>query len=136
MPKIAIIDDDSDIVEALTMLLSAKGYSVVSAANIPEAIKVVDGEKPDLILLDLMLPKINGFEVLNQLKQNEKTKNIPIIIVSAKILSKEEELIKVEIERLFNKGMFTRDELVNEIIRVLDRNNDSLPKKELESNCL
>ncbi|OGU15766.1 MAG: response regulator receiver protein [Ignavibacteria bacterium GWB2_35_12] len=82
MPKIAIIDDDSDIVEALTMLLSAKGYSVVSAANIPEAIKVVDGEKPDLILLDVMMDEPDdGFYLANKFKQKGVT--IPIIMLTS-----------------------------------------------------
>jgi DNA-binding response OmpR family regulator len=82
MPKIAIIDDDADIVEALTMLLTAKGYSVVSAANIPEAITVVDGEKPDLILLDVMMDEPDdGFYLANKFKQ--KGVKTPIIMLTS-----------------------------------------------------
>lgn len=82
MPKIAIIDDDSDIVEALTMLLTTKGYIVVSAANITEAIKVVDEEKPDLILLDVMMDEPDdGFYLANKFKQ--KGVKTPIIMLTS-----------------------------------------------------
>ncbi|MBI5326646.1 MAG: response regulator [Ignavibacteriae bacterium] len=82
MPKIAIIDDDTDIVEALSILLTAKGYSVVSAANIPEAINVVEREKPDLILLDVMMDEPDdGFYLANKFKQKGVT--IPIIMLTS-----------------------------------------------------
>lgn len=82
MPKIAIIDDDADIVEALGMLLTAKGYTVVSAANITEGINVVDREKPDLILLDVMMDEPDdGFYLANKFKQKGVT--VPIIMLTS-----------------------------------------------------
>ena len=82
MPKIAIIDDDADIVEALSILLTAKGYSVVTASNIPEAINVVEGERPDLILLDVMMDEPDdGFYLANKFKQKGVT--IPIIMLTS-----------------------------------------------------
>ena len=70
MPKIAIIDDDPDIVEATTMLLESKGYSTVSAGNVEDAMTLVEKELPDLIILDVMMVEPDdGFYLANKLRK-------------------------------------------------------------------
>jgi len=82
-PKILVVDDIPLNVELQKTYLKASGYDVVEAMDGEEAIKKVEEEKPDLILLDVMMPKMNGFEVCQLLKNNPETQFIPIIMVTA-----------------------------------------------------
>jgi len=81
-PKILIAADSADGREMLTLLLSLKGYEVIAAENGLEALKVALENRPDLILMDLELPKLNGFDVARNLRRHNNLKDIPIIIVS------------------------------------------------------
>ena len=82
--KILIVEDDRDIVEMVEYNLKQEGYTAVHAFNGEKGIELAGKEKPDLIILDLMLPAIDGFEVCKALKQQQSTAGIPIIILSAK----------------------------------------------------
>jgi len=82
--KLLIVDDEKDIVETLESRLIKEGYEVVVAYDGEEALLKVKEDNPDIILLDLMMPKLNGFEVLKEVRQNYKDKWRPIIIISAK----------------------------------------------------
>ncbi len=82
--KILIIEDDRDIVEMVEYNLKQDGYTAVHAYDGEKGIKLADKEKPDLIILDLMLPAIDGFEVCKTLKLQQSTCRVPIIILSAK----------------------------------------------------
>ncbi len=82
--KILVVDDEKNIVELIKMNLERSGFDIISAYTGEEAIKKTISNNPDLILLDLMLPDIDGFEVCRIIKLNEKTKNIPIIMITAK----------------------------------------------------
>jgi two-component system alkaline phosphatase synthesis response regulator PhoP len=82
--KILIVDDEEDILELLKFKLSKEGYQVTGAASGEEALRCVRSETPDLIVLDLMLPGIDGIEVARELKHDFDTKNIPIVMVTAK----------------------------------------------------
>ena len=82
--KILVVDDEEDILELLRFNLTKEGFAVVCAASGEEALKVARAEKPDLILLDLLLPGIDGLEVARRLKNDASTKEIPVIMVTAK----------------------------------------------------
>ena len=82
--KVLIVDDDPDIIEVLQKRVSGAGYETVCAVDGEEALIKVKAENPDIILLDLILPKINGFEVLREVRQKHNNKWRPIIIISAK----------------------------------------------------
>ena len=84
MTKILIVDDEKDIVETLSFLLKSKGYEVISAYDGEEGLKLAKEEKPDLIILDVMMPKINGYKICRLLKYDAKYKNITIIMVTAR----------------------------------------------------
>jgi|SRR3989339_1294647 len=84
MKKVLLVDDEEDIVGALTIRLKASGYDVISASNGMEGLEKARSEKPDVILLDIMLPKLDGYKVCRILKFDEKFKNIPIIMVTGK----------------------------------------------------
>jgi CheY-like chemotaxis protein len=82
--KILIIDDDPDIVESLRIVLESKSYAVLTAESGADGVKKAVSGKPDLILLDVMLEKIDtGFEVSRELKRIEATRKIPIIMITA-----------------------------------------------------
>ena len=82
--KILIVEDDRDIVEMVEYNLKEEGYATISALNGEDGVNLAGSEQPDLIILDIMLPVIDGFEVCRTLKSDDKTSHIPIIILSAK----------------------------------------------------
>jgi CheY-like chemotaxis protein len=82
--KILIVDDDVDTVELLTKRFRAEGYSTSEAYDGEQALQKVKEYKPDLIILDIMMPKIDGYEASKRLKGYDNTKHIPIIMLSAK----------------------------------------------------
>ena len=81
--KVLIVDDEPSIILPLQFLMEQNGYIVTIAHNGEEAIKEITEFKPDLILLDIMLPVLDGFEICQILKENPKWKNIKIILVTA-----------------------------------------------------
>lgn len=83
--KILIVDDDMTLRELYEERIKAEGYTILSASDGEEAIEKATKEKPDLLLLDIMMPKINGIDVMKMLREKEETKNIPIIILTALI---------------------------------------------------
>jgi len=82
--KIMIVDDESDILTLLEYNLRQAGYKVHSAKDGPEALDMAERERPDLILLDIMLPSMEGTEVCRRLKGDERTSKIPVIMLTAK----------------------------------------------------
>ncbi len=83
MKKILVVDDAKNILLVLEMSLKNAGYCVITARNGLEALEKAQFKLPDIILLDILLPKMNGFLVLEALKEEAKTENIPVIILSA-----------------------------------------------------
>jgi DNA-binding response OmpR family regulator len=81
--RVLIVDDEPHIVTMISSRLKANGYEVSTASNGKEALQIVEKELPDAIILDVMLPEINGHEVCSKLKAEEKYKDIPVIILSA-----------------------------------------------------
>ena len=81
--KILVVDDEKDIVELVEKKLRLEGYSTSIAYDGEEALAKVKNDNPDLVILDLMMPKLNGFEVLQQIRLNFSDKWRPVIIVSA-----------------------------------------------------
>lgn len=84
MKKILIVDDEKDIVETLSFMLKAKGFDCITATDGEEGLYKAKNESPDLIILDVMMPKINGYKICRLLKFDNKFKNIPIIMVTAR----------------------------------------------------
>ena len=82
--RILLVDDEKNLVEMVTFRLEASGYAVIPAYDGQEALNKAKSEKPDLIILDLMLPKMNGYEVCQLLKFDEKYQHIPIIMFTAR----------------------------------------------------
>lgn len=82
--KILIIDDEPDIIETVSYMLQARNFSVVTAIDGFDGIEQAKVHKPDLILLDIMMPGMDGYETCLKLKSDKDTKNIPVIMFTAK----------------------------------------------------
>lgn len=82
--RILLVDDEADFVEVLKVRLENSNYEVIVAYDGEEGLEKAERDQPDLIILDIMLPKISGFDVCRKLKIDENFKNIPIIMLSAK----------------------------------------------------
>lgn len=82
--RVAIVDDDPGIVKVISVILKTNGFEVVDALSGAMALTLIKTERPDVVLLDIMMPDVDGFEVCRQMKADPGTKDIPIIFVSAK----------------------------------------------------
>ena len=85
MPKrILVVDDEPHIVRLVQVNLQREGYEVLTAYDGVDALEKVANEKPDMVVLDVMMPRMNGFEVLKKLKADDETRDIPVIMLTAK----------------------------------------------------
>ncbi len=82
--RVLLVEDEKNVILGVRTCLDAVGYDIEIVEDGQEALDAVNREYPDLILLDLLLPKVDGFEVLKTLKENEDTASIPVIVLTAK----------------------------------------------------
>lgn len=118
--KILVIEDDKFLRELIARKLLDDGFVIIEATDGEEGIKKVKEEKPDLILLDLILPSIDGFEVLSQIKKDENLKSIPVIILSN--LGQREEVekgLKMGAVDYLIKAHFTLGEIIEKMKNIL-----------------
>ena len=87
--KILIVDDEDDILHFLELVLREKGYEVVTASGGHEALTKAQVDRPDLVLLDIMMPQMDGWEVLKLLRVDEETADIPVAMLSARTEAKD-----------------------------------------------
>ena len=119
---ILVVDDDPGILEMHCRLVEGSGRRAVTAHNGREALAVIKEQIPDLILLDLMMPEMDGFAVLDELRSKESTRDIPVIILTARLLS------DIDLERcnqgvatILSKGLFSADETLGHVEAALTR---------------
>ena len=84
-PLVLVADDDRDILQLVSFRLERADYEVVQANDGEEALRLVKELRPDLAVLDLMMPKLNGYEVIREIRRNEETKAIPVILLTARV---------------------------------------------------
>lgn len=120
-PKIIIIDDDTNARILIKRILqSMANFELYEAANGVEGLHQIYAKKPNLIILDLMMPELDGFGVLDELQKDQQTRDIPVIIVSAKELSVDEKIrLKNHITGLMQKGDFVSMDLQAEVAELL-----------------
>ncbi len=121
-PRIAIADDSPDARRLIRRILQSQGdFTIFEADNGKSALALVEKEKPDLIILDLIMPEMDGFAVIDTLKRNPETANIPVIVASAKELTPaEKNRLEGQIQSLMQKGDFLNDEFLDEVRALLD----------------
>lgn len=115
--KVLIVDDTPEARRLILRIMQSQGnYTLMEASNGREALDLASRQHPDLIILDLMMPEMDGFTVLDHLKANPDTASIPVIVVTAKELTvQEKDRLSGQIESLMQKGSFMDNELLNEI---------------------
>ncbi len=115
-PTILVIDDEQSVRQLLTEILVAEGYRVLLASGGEEGIRMAIEREPDMIILDVMMPNVTGFDVLKQLNGHPVASDIPVVIYTAKDLSREEALhFGREAERVLIKGSTGRPELLRQL---------------------
>lgn len=115
-----LIDDNEFELNQLKKMIEGEGWVSMEATRGVDALKKMETKIPEVIILDLIMPGMTGFEVLNKIRANDKTKNIPVIIVSAKDLSsKEKKSLQGKVRKVITKSEATQDELLAEINRVI-----------------
>jgi DNA-binding response OmpR family regulator len=85
--RVVCIEDEPEMIDLVKLILTRKGFQVVGAMGGREGLEMIAREKPDIVLLDLMMPDMDGWEVYQKMKANEATKNTPVIVVTAKAQS-------------------------------------------------
>src|SRR5688572_28194146 len=113
MSKILLVEDDSNLREIYGARLEAEGYQIISAGDGEEALAVAVRERPDLIISDIMMPKISGFDMLDILRSTAETKNVKVIVMTA--LSQDEDRKRGEklgADRYVVKSQVTLDDVV------------------------
>ncbi len=116
-PKIVIVEDTLDARRLIRRILQSQGnFTIHEASNGREGLKLIQQELPDLIILDLMMPEMNGFSVIEALRANPETAAIPVIVSTAKELTADEKSrLGGQIQSLMQKGDFLNDEFLNEV---------------------
>ena len=82
--RVLIAEDEPHLVESLTFILSREGHEIATALDGEAALQSIWSEPPDLVILDVMLPKINGFEILKKVRADDRLKSLPVIVLTAK----------------------------------------------------
>jgi CheY-like chemotaxis protein len=120
MAKILVVDDEPDIVRVVVKILSARGHDVVTAVDGPQGLEAVRTEKPDVVVLDLNLPKMDGFEVCRHIKSDDDTKHTPVVMMTAAYVTVEDadRGTKLGADEYVTKP-FLREVLIHNVERLL-----------------
>jgi len=119
--RILLVEDDRFLRRACEVSLRRRGFSVTLAGDGEEALRQVRAERPDLILLDLLMPKVTGIEVLRTLRADPTTKEIPVLILSNSSREQDfEEIKKLEVSGYFVKANLSLQELGDQVTRLLE----------------
>jgi two-component system response regulator VicR len=119
---ILCIEDEQEMIDLMRLILNRRGFVIRGANGGKEGLEIIRKDHPDLVLLDLMMPEMDGWEVYQQMKANEATKNIPVIIVTARAQSIER-VLGLHIAKVddYIVKPFSPQELLNSVDKVLER---------------
>ena len=119
---VLVVDDDDIMRRGMRRGLEADGWAVIEAENGQDALARLAELRPDVIVLDLIMPVLDGFEFLDEIRRRDEWRDIPVLVVTAKDLTAEERSrLNGDVERVLEKGAYELDELLREIGRVLPR---------------
>ncbi|MDA3823309.1 MAG: response regulator, partial [Bacteroidales bacterium] len=135
---ILIVDDSEPSIIQMKDFLEESGYNILDAHDGEKALEIIAQTIPDAMVLDLMMPNIDGFEVLKTLRDNESTANVPVLILTAKHITKEELqfLKRNNIHQLIQKGDVNRSELMNAVATMLSPQTAETAKPPLEPQII
>ena len=125
MAKILLVEDDLTLLEMYQTKFDMEGHEVRTAVNGEECLQILDDFRPDLILLDILMPKVNGFHVLKEIKKHPELRQIPVILLTnlgeAEVDMNEELAKALGVNDYLIKSRHTPDEVVAKADRVLER---------------
>lgn len=123
--RVVCIEDESEMIDLVRLILSREGYEVIGASGGAKGLEAVEDLMPDLVLLDLMMPDMDGWEVYQRLKANPNTRNIPVIVVTARAQSIDK-VLGLHIAKVddYITKPFGPAELLKSIERVLANHNN------------
>jgi len=113
--KVLAVDDDVDLLKMMKVRIEGEGYEFMSAQDGKEALQILKIKRPDVILLDIMLPSVDGYSVLREIRRTEEYKDIPVIILSAKEKKKIGDLFALEKVAFFIEKPFDAKDLLQKI---------------------
>jgi CheY-like chemotaxis protein len=120
--RVLVVDDDPDVRERTREMISREGFQVIEARDGREALARLETEPPDVILLDLLMPEMDGFAFLDELRKRDRLKELPVVVLTAKDLTEEDHArLNGGVARVLQKGPSGRDEILNELASVLAR---------------
>lgn len=119
MQKVLLIEDEPHIAEALSFLLSREGLSVETHANGEDAAEVAQRARPDLVILDVMLPNKSGFEILRELRGAPDTADLPVMMLTAKGQDKDRSRAEASGASMFMSKPFSNSEIIENVKRLL-----------------
>lgn len=127
--RVVCIEDEPEMIDLIKLILERKGFHVVGAMGGRQGLEAIQKEKPDLVLLDLMMPDMDGWEVYQKMKANEATKNIPVIVVTAKAQSIDK-VLGLHIAKVddYITKPFGPQDLIDSVEKVLARKTTPAPK--------
>lgn len=125
--KILIVDDDREMVELIELFLGNAGYETIAAFSGEEALEKTFREKPDLMLLDIMMPKIDGWEVLRRIKNDPEMRDTPVAFITARTQNIDK-MIGLSVMKAagYITKPFSKQELLTEVKRILDERRRSI----------
>jgi len=115
--RVLLIDDERDLVDMVKIRLESNGYDVLPAYDGVEGLKIAKEKKPDIILLDIMMPKKDGYTVLKELRADEKLRKVPVIVITAKPQLKD--LFEIEGVKYYILKPIDNKELLSRIAEVV-----------------
>lgn len=134
-PSVLIVDDDKELADLVRIHLLGGGFWPICAYNGREAIEKVGEQIPDLIILDILMPEMDGFEVIKALKGNPLTRHIPVIILTAKDLTeKEHEALQLGTTKYLTKTLFSKEDLLAEVRDMIGMLTENRERQERPTN--
>jgi DNA-binding response OmpR family regulator len=126
LKRVVCVEDEPEMIDLIRLILSRKGFEVLGANGGKEGLVMIKEQKPDLVLLDLMMPDLDGWEVYQQMKADKETTDIPVIVVTAKAQSIDKVLGLhiAKVEDYISKP-FSPQELLDSVDQVLNREGQS-----------
>ena len=122
LKSILCVEDEPEMIDLIRLILGRRGFEVRGATGGVEGLKMIREDPPDLVLLDLMMPDMDGWEVYQQIKADEKTKGIPVIVVTAKAQSIDK-VLGLHIAKVddYIAKPFSPQDLLNSVERILQK---------------
>ena len=133
--QVLVIEDEPSIRQMVRRVLEKEGWVVREAENGKVGLRAVSENRPAVILLDLMMPVMNGFDFVQELRKNKDWQDIPVVILTAKDLTVEDrQQLKGNVERVYQKGEYNRDQLLNEVRELVKSRVQPEPHSKTETH--